>query len=317
MVSSRTATVLFTDLVGSTETIARVSAATADAIRARHFAKVRNVLAVHHGQEVKTLGDGFMAVFESAADGIACAVTLQRTMSRDREREEHALVMRIGLSAGEVTVEAGDYFGIPVIEASRLCGAAGGSQILCSELLRLLAGATSGIHQFTTLGHFDLKGLPAPLQVCEVGWDNEGDSALRVALADDSALLRQGIASVLEHEGFEIVLQVGDAESLLDSLSVIRPHVVIVDVRMPPTNTTEGLDAAARIRAEHPGTGILVLSAQVEAKAAARLLADGSDGIGYLLKDRVGDVSELAEAVRTVAQGGSAIDPDVVAELTG
>ena len=316
MISSRTATVLFTDLVGSTETIARVSSATADAIRARHFSKVRNVLAVHHGHEVKTLGDGFMAVFESATDGIACAVTLQRTMSRDREREEHALVMRIGISAGEVTVESDDYFGLPVIEASRLCGAAGAGQILCSELLRLLAGG-SGMHQFSTLGHFDLKGLPAPVQVCEVGWEAEGDSALRVALADDSALLRQGIASVLEHEGFEIVLQVGDAESLLENLSVVRAHVVIVDVRMPPTNTTEGLDAAARIRVEHPGTGIIVLSAQVEAKAAARLLADGSDGIGYLLKDRVGDVSELAEAVRTVAQGGSAIDPDVVSELTG
>jgi class 3 adenylate cyclase/CheY-like chemotaxis protein len=316
MISSRTATVLFTDLVGSTETIARVSAATADAIRGRHFSKVRNVLAVHHGHEVKTMGDGFMAVFESATDGIACAVTLQRTMLRDRDCEEHALVMRIGLSAGEVTVEADDYFGIPVIEASRLCSAAGASQILCSELLRLLAGG-SGIHQISTLGDFDLKGLPGPVQVCEVGWDVEGDSALRVALADDSALLRQGIASVLEHAGFEIVLQAGDAESLLENLSVSRAHVVIVDVRMPPTHTTEGLDAAERIRAEYPGIGIIVLSAQVEAKAAARLLADGTDGIGYLLKDRVGDVSELAEAVRTVAQGGSAIDPDVVAEMMG
>ena len=187
---------------------------------------------------------------------------------------------------------------------------------MCSELLRLLSGG-NGIHQFSEMGYFELKGLPVPVQVCEVGWDVEGDSALRVALADDSALLRQGIASVLEHEGFEIVLQAGDAESLLEHLSVVRAHVVIIDVRMPPTHTTEGLDAAERIRAEHPGIGIIVLSAQVEATAASRLLAHGSDGIGYLLKDRVGDVSELAEAVRTVAQGGSAIDPDVVAELMG
>jgi CheY-like chemotaxis protein len=269
---------------------------------------------VHHGHEVKNLGDGFMAVFDSVTDGLACAVTLQRAVTRDNETGRQLMAMRVGLSAGEVSVDGDDYFGIPVIEASRLCATAAAGQILCTDLVRLLAGS-NGIHELESLGSLDLKGLAQPVGVCEVGWGADTDSTLRVALADDSVLLREGIASVLESEGFDVVLQAGDADGLMRELEASRAHVVIIDVRMPPTNTTEGLDAAARIRAEHPGTGVIVLSARVESTAAERLLADGTDGVGYLLKDRVGDVAELAAAVRSVASGGSAIDPEVVAGL--
>jgi DNA-binding NarL/FixJ family response regulator len=111
------------------------------------------------------------------------------------------------------------------------------------------------------------------------------------------------------------VLQAGDAEAMLDQLPAAGAHVAVLDVRMPPTHTTEGLEAAARIRAEHPDVGVLVLSAEVHAGAARRLLDGGTEGIGYLLKERVGDVAELAAAVRTVASGGSAIDPAVVDQL--
>jgi DNA-binding NarL/FixJ family response regulator len=128
-------------------------------------------------------------------------------------------------------------------------------------------------------------------------------------------LLRQGIATALEAEGMDVVLQASDAQSLLEGLIGARPHVVVLDVRMPPTHTTEGLDAAEVIRSEHPATAVLVLSAAVQAGAARRLLSGKTEGIGYQLKDRVGDIAELSAAIRALASGGSAIDPEVIARL--
>jgi DNA-binding NarL/FixJ family response regulator len=148
-----------------------------------------------------------------------------------------------------------------------------------------------------------------------VSWESTEDATLRVALADDSGLLREGIARALTGEGIDVVLQASDAEELLAGMAAARPHAVVVDVRMPPTHTTEGLDAAERIKADHPEIGVLVLSASLQDGAARRLLEAATGGIGYLLKDSVGDVAELAAAVRTVASGGSAIAPDVVARL--
>jgi class 3 adenylate cyclase/ActR/RegA family two-component response regulator len=310
----RTETVLFTDVVGSTDMMSSVSQAEADVLRTRHFAGIRSALAVHRGREVKTLGDGFMATFESATDGVGCAVTMHRAVARENQGRDRKLMIRVGISIGEVTDENGDAFGIPVVEASRLCDSAGPGQILASELVRLMVGS-GGVHHLEQKGTMALKGLPEPVSTCEVVWDAEEDFALRVALADDSALLRQGIASVLEADGIDVVLQADDAESLLERLPAVKPDVVVVDVRMPPTHTTEGLDAAERIRAEHPETGVLVLSAELQATAARRLLDGGTEGIGYLLKDRVGEVGELLGAIRTVASGGSAIDAEIVDRL--
>jgi DNA-binding NarL/FixJ family response regulator len=141
---------------------------------------------------------------------------------------------------------------------------------------------------------------------------------LRLVLADDSILLREGIARLLIEAGFEIAGQVGTPEALLEVVRASRPDVAIVDIRMPPTHTDEGLRAAEAIRAEH-GTsiGILVLSQYVETTFALRLVADGAGGVGYLLKDRVEDLDEFADAVRRIAKGGSVIDPEVVAQLVG
>jgi CheY-like chemotaxis protein len=222
--------------------------------------------------------------------------------------------MRVGLSAGETTWDGVDYFGTPVIEASRLCGQAPANGIYVSDVVRVLAGM-GGIHRLDPVGQLTLKGLPDPMMAWRVEWDAEQESGLRVAIADDSALLRQGVASVLELAGIDVVLQAADADTVLRSLVATRPHVVILDVRMPPTHTTEGLQAAAQIRSEHPDIGVLVLSASVDPSAAKRLLDAGTDGVGYLLKDRVGDVEELTAAIRAVASGGSAIDPEVVARL--
>ena len=142
---------------------------------------------------------------------------------------------------------------------------------------------------------------------------------LRIVLADDSLLLREGIARLLVEAGFEVVGQAGDARRARSRRSAsIHPDVAIVDIRMPPTHTDEGLRAAEAIRAEHgTSVGILVLSQYVETTFALRLVADGAGGVGYLLKDRVDDLDDFADAIRRIAKGGSVIDPEVVAQLVG
>ncbi len=140
---------------------------------------------------------------------------------------------------------------------------------------------------------------------------------IRVVLADDSVLLREGIARLLEDAGFEIVAQTGTADDLLLKVRSYDPDVAIVDIRMPPTQTDEGLRAAKEIRESHPQTAVLVLSQYVETGYALELLQESAEGVGYLLKDRVSDVDEFAAAVKRVAEGGSALDPSVVSQLVG
>jgi DNA-binding NarL/FixJ family response regulator len=140
---------------------------------------------------------------------------------------------------------------------------------------------------------------------------------MRVVLADDQMLLREGVARLLEDAGMEVVAQAGDAEDLLRKVGAHKPDVAIVDVRMPPTHTDEGLRAAATIRERHPDVGVLVLSGVVEEALAMELFADGADGLGYLLKDRVADLDRFVESVRRVGEGGSALDPEVVGRLLG
>jgi DNA-binding NarL/FixJ family response regulator len=141
---------------------------------------------------------------------------------------------------------------------------------------------------------------------------------LRLVIADDSLLLREGIALLLVEAGFEVVGQAGGPDELLTAVREQRPDVAIVDIRMPPTHTDEGLRAAEAIRAEHGNAvGILVLSQYVETTFALRIVADGSGGVGYLLKDRVEDLDDFSDAIRRIARGGSVIDPEVVAQLVG
>ena len=134
---------------------------------------------------------------------------------------------------------------------------------------------------------------------------------MRVIVADDAALVRQGIARLLEDAGFDVVAQLPDAVGLASSVEAFRPDVVIVDIRMPPTHTTEGLEAALDIKARHPAVGVLVLSQHVESRYAMKLLGEGRPGVGYLLKERVSDLVEFTDAVRRVGSGGSAVDPEV------
>ncbi len=142
-------------------------------------------------------------------------------------------------------------------------------------------------------------------------------ATLRVVVADDSVLLREGLVRLLEESGFDVVAQAGDGEDLMRKVGAHKPDVAVVDVRMPPTHTDEGLRAAHRIRAEQPATGVLVLSQYVEEAYALDLLSESTERTGYLLKDRVSDVDTFTDAVRRVANGGSALDPEVVALLLG
>src|SRR4051794_17098936 len=140
--------------------------------------------------------------------------------------------------------------------------------------------------------------------------------ALRIVFADDDFLVREGLAALLgECDDIDLVGTVSDPHSLVKSVGELRPDAVLTDIRMPPTHTSEGIDAAKRIRVEHPGTGVVVLSQYVEEDYALELLADGVAGLGYLLKERVSDLDELVRALGEVARGGSALDPKVVEAL--
>jgi len=232
--------------------------------------------------------------------------------------------VRIGLHAGEAEKGEEGYVGIDVHRAARICDAGHGGQVLASEDVarRLDNGAEE-------LGVFDLRGLPAPERIFQLGGDDlpadfpplrgvrEHDGALRAVIADDSTLLREGLARLLEEAGIEIVGQARDADELMLKVRSYHPDVAIVDIRMPPTQTDEGIKAAREIRTKYPQTGVLVLSGHVAHTYAVALLGDDAEGLGYLLKDRVSDVEEFTASVRRVAEGGSALDPQVVAELVG
>ena len=141
--------------------------------------------------------------------------------------------------------------------------------------------------------------------------------SIRVAIAEDSAILRDGLVQLLADRGFEITDAVSDPDRLLESVDRNRPDVAIVDIRMPPTFTDEGLRASIELRRRHPTLGILLFSQYIETRYASQLLADDAAGIGYLLKDRVADVSDFVEALVRVASGGTALDPEVITQLVG
>jgi len=234
--------------------------------------------------------------------------------------------VRIGLHTGTPSFGDEGYTGIDVVRAARIGNAGHGGQILASTTtLDGLDGVAS-----RDLGEHRIEGLPESLSIRQILADDLPHdfpplrntiatlgSSLRVVLADDSVLLREGVARLLTESGFEVVAQSGNAEDLLRHVAMHKPDVAVVDIRMPPTHTDEGLRAAHEIHERFPDTGVLVLSQYVESSYAMDLLSDTAEGVGYLLKDRVSDVEEFASAVRRVAEGGSALDPAVVSQLVG
>lgn len=308
----RTLTILFTDIVRSTELRARLGEDEAERMRSRHYSDLREQIERFHGSIVKTLGDGVMASFEAAGDAIDCAVASQQATRSAAADARRTVAIRIGISSGDVRAEAGDYHGMAVVQASRLCSEAAAGQVLLADATRVLAGAREGLEPY---GELELKGLPEPLRSWEATWTSEVDTKIRVVLADDAVLVREGIAHVLEAAGIEVIGQAGDGDELMRLVADLRPDVAIVDVRMPPTHTTEGLEAAEALRREVPDVGVLVLSQEVEPASAARLLAISQTSVGYLLKERVSNLREFADAVKRVAAGGNAFESSVISSV--
>jgi class 3 adenylate cyclase len=187
IVSGGLVTILFTDLVGSTELASHLGDAAADALRRDHFASLREAVAATGGTEVKTIGDALMVSYPGAADALLGAATMQRAVERHNRRlRAGRLAMRIGISAGDATFEDGDWFGTPIVESSRLCAAADGGQILASDIVRVLAGSRTEL-ELRSLGDLELKGLPAPLATCEVVWqiDTAGGAEIPLPVSVD------------------------------------------------------------------------------------------------------------------------------------
>jgi adenylate cyclase len=164
-----TVTVLITDLVGSTGLASRVGPAAADDLRREHFAVLRDAVRAAEGEEVKSTGDGLMVVFRGASAAVACAVAIQQRMERRNRTASEPLAIRVGVALGDATCEDGDYFGIPVVEASRLCDQAAGGQILATELVRLIGGRDG--HAFSSVGELTLRGLPQAVPAYDVSWE--------------------------------------------------------------------------------------------------------------------------------------------------
>ncbi len=280
----------------------------------------------HGGETVDAVGDEFLAAFAAARPAADAALAAQRAL-RDEDWPENVSVrVRIGLHTGTPSFGDEGYTGIDIVRAARIANAGHGGQILLSaETLELIDGLTA-----VDLGSHRIQGLEQPERLHQLVADDlprdfpslrNSSSTLgsdvTVVLADDTVLLREGIARLLEDVGFEVVAQSGNAEDLLRHVAMHKPSVAVVDIRMPPDHTDEGLRAAREIRERFPDTGVLVLSQYVEAEYAMELLSESAESVGYLLKDRVADVEQFAAAVKRVAEGGSALDPEVVSQLVG
>ncbi len=287
---------------------------------------LRAAIAAHRGVAVDAVGDELLAAFPVASDAVDAALAAQRGMRDSEWPEELRVRVRIGLHTGSPSYGEEGYTGLDVVRAARIAHAGHGGQIVASaSTVTELEGVTCA-----DLGEHVIEGLNLPERIAQVVADDlQRDfpplrntsgalgHAIKVVIADDSVLLREGIVRLLTEAGFDVVAQSGAPDDLLRHVGLHKPNVAIVDIRMPPTHTDEGLRAAAEIRERFPGTGVLVLSQYVEAGYAMDLLSESAEGVGYLLKDRVADVDQFASAVRRISEGGSVLDPDVVSQLLG
>jgi DNA-binding NarL/FixJ family response regulator/class 3 adenylate cyclase len=332
MLPSGTVTLLFTDIEGSTELLGRLGDGYGRVLE-EHRRLLRAAVSARGGVEIDCRGDEISSVFTEAASAVEAAIEAQRALAAHEWGDGVEVRVRMGLHTGEPRIEGTSYVGLDVHRVARIADAGHGGQVLVSERTREASGVDA-----RDLGEQRFKGLPGPEHVYQVvadGLDEDfpplrtndrsagvgapasNESRMRVVVAEDSVLLREGIARLLEDAGFEVVGQAGTADELLLKVRSYKPDVAIVDIRMPPTQTDEGLQAARLIREKHPETCVLVLSQYLEPAYALELLSESAEGVGYLLKDRVADVPEFVAAVRRVGEGGSALDPSVVSELVG
>jgi DNA-binding NarL/FixJ family response regulator/class 3 adenylate cyclase len=325
-------TLLFTDIEGSTGLVQSLGPEYPIAL-GRHRDLLREAVERRGGVVLDTLGDETSNVFEQPEQAFVAAIEAQQALL------DHGFRVRMGIHTGEPALTGGSYYGVDVHRAARITEAGHGGQILASKSSLDLTDAAG--FDLRALGAHNLRGLETPEEVYQVvapglaeefpplrvdpsalasvteTGKTQAEPQMRVVLAEDSVLLREGIARLLEDAGFEVVGQAGNADELLLKVRSYNPEVAIVDIRMPPTQTDEGLQAARTIREQYPGTGVLVLSQYLETAYALELLSESAEGVGYLLKDRVADIDAFVSAVRRVGEGGSALDPAVVSQLVG
>jgi DNA-binding NarL/FixJ family response regulator/class 3 adenylate cyclase len=317
-------TFLVSDIEGSTRLVQRLGDAYG-AVLADTRRLLRDAVRDAGGLEIDARADELFSAFERPHGALDAAVAGQRALSGHIWPEGVDVRVRMGIHTGVPMLGDDGYVGLDVHRAHRICSAGHGGQILLSEAASSLVADAPveelGVHRLRDLAEperlFQLVGDDLPSEFPPLRFASSVEDAMRVVLADDSVLLREGVARLLEEAGFEIVAQSGTREDVLRHVAMHKPNVAIVDIRMPPTHTDEGLRAAKEIRERFPQVGVLVLSQYVEPTYALELLSESAEGVGYLLKDRVSDIDEFASAVRRVGEGGSALDPAVVSQLVG
>src|SRR5881296_2445292 len=312
-----TVTLVFTDVEGSTQLVRQLGDAYAQLL-GEHRRLLREAVAQTQGHVVDHRGDEFFMVFDDPCRAAEAVTVAQQAFAAHSWPEGVELRVRVGLHTGRPTFRDGAYYGLDVHRAARIAQAGSGGQILLSQQTRDELGRS---FELEDLGEHELPGLVEPERLFQLtipglpsrfpplSTARKGFRGMRVVLADDSVLLREGIARLLEDAGFEVVAQGGTAEDLLRHVGMHKPDVALVDIRMPPTQTDEGLRADQQIRERSPDTGVLVLSQYAEPPYAKELLGENAEGVGYLLKDRVPGVYVFPSAVRRVREGGSALDP--------
>jgi class 3 adenylate cyclase/DNA-binding NarL/FixJ family response regulator len=345
-----TVTFLFTDIEGSTRLLKQLGERYAEVLLG-HQRILREAFEGAAGREVDTQGDAFFVVFPRAKDAVAGALAAQRELRRESWPDGVEVRVRMAMHTGEPSVAADRYIGLGVHRAARICAAGHGGQVLLSQSsYAVLVDDVLPDIDFRDLGDHRLKDLDRPERIYQLvvpdlpaefaplktlgqvrpeaipfaGREQElvagaaaalSRDAVRVVVADDSVLLREGLCRLLEDSGFEVVGRAADAEELIRQVEATRPTVAITDIKMPPTHTDEGLVAAQQIRASYPDMGVLVLSQYLDSRYAMRLLEDFPERVGYLLKERVSDVAVLTDAIRRVADGETVIDPTIVSRL--
>jgi class 3 adenylate cyclase/CheY-like chemotaxis protein len=313
-------TFLFTDIEQSTGLVRELGAAYCDVLAASR-SLLRHAVAEHGGREIECRADEFFAVFTSAEAAVQAATDAQRSLQAQDWPDGASVTVRMGLHTGTALDEGYGLVGLDVHRAARISSAGHGGQVLVSPRTAELAAC--GVQD---LGRYELAGLPEPEQLFQVlaeGLPTDfpplrrarrvDDLRLRVVLADDSVLVREGIARLLDEAGMHVLAQAGTGDELLEQVSSLRPDVAVVDIRMPPSGSDEGLRAAKAIRGLFPEVGVLLLSQTLEPAYARELLETGTESVGYLLKDRVADMQEFTRALLRIAAGDVVLDDELTA----
>jgi class 3 adenylate cyclase/DNA-binding NarL/FixJ family response regulator len=329
-----TITFLFTDIEGSTRLLKQLGDDYA-LLLDEHHRVFRTLFQEHGGREVDTQGDAFFVAFSRAKDAVAAALAGQRAVAAHSWPRQVAVRVRMGMHTGEPSVATERYVGLGVHRAARICSAAHGGQILLSHAtFAVLVDEMLPDLRFRDLGEHALKDMDRPERIYQLvapdlpdafpslratavlsPGDPGSPAGERLVVADDSVLLREGLVRLLQEAGFAVVGTAADADELLEKVAELRPSVAITDIRMPPTQTDEGLVAAREIRKLYPEMGVLVLSEHIEPRYATQLLEEYPERTGYLLKGRVSDVAVLADAVHRIERGECVVDPTIVSRL--